>query len=324
MSHPLFSIGIPNYNYGRFLKQCLDSVFNQTFGDFEVIVSENASSDNSLDVLASYKDSRLKVVHQQQTIPVYDNFNASLAPAKGRFLKILPSDDILFPEYLMKAKEAIDIFPEVGFLMMPIVSFTDESEIKDYHVIASQGKWKVCNASEVLRLSQILSANLVMPVSNLFRADLYRRFGDYSATIGSADFLLFCDMSLSTSMVVYSTPLAGERIHAAQGRRTSDYAIQSFQDRIVGFDKLLSSGQINKKETQHLQRQKQNLCGHFICYGFKHSLTGDLEIARNTYKAFAKNRLLRSPGYLLYSTLVFLASRIMKSTNKDPRDKLMR
>ena len=104
------SVIIPVYNVKQYLEQCLDSVLNQTFDDFEVICIDDSSTDGSGDMLDEYarKDLRIKVVHQENT-GVAVVRNRGLEMAKGEYIFYLDSDDYLadnaLEELYIKAKE---------------------------------------------------------------------------------------------------------------------------------------------------------------------------------------------------------------------------
>lgn len=95
---PRFSIIIPVYNRAKLVKETIDSVFAQTFTDFELVAIDDGSKDNSLEVLRSYGD-RLKVIHQSNQGPEAARYKA-IAMTCGEYYVILDSDDLLMPNAL--------------------------------------------------------------------------------------------------------------------------------------------------------------------------------------------------------------------------------
>ncbi|WP_299017199.1 glycosyltransferase family 2 protein [uncultured Polaribacter sp.] len=93
---PLVSVIVPNYNHAAFLKERLDSVFNQTFQDFEVILLDDCSTDDSIEILSNYA-LQPKVTHcvfnERNTGNTFSQWNKGLALAKGEFIWIAESDD---------------------------------------------------------------------------------------------------------------------------------------------------------------------------------------------------------------------------------------
>jgi glycosyltransferase involved in cell wall biosynthesis len=102
---PQVSIIVPNYNHSKFLKQRLDSIFNQTFQDFEVILLDDCSTDNSRDILEEYaKNSKVShcVYNEVNSGNTFVQWNKGLELAKGDFIWIAESDDCCELNFLEK------------------------------------------------------------------------------------------------------------------------------------------------------------------------------------------------------------------------------
>lgn len=99
-SHPEISVIIPAYNAENYIKQAVDSVLSQTFTNFEIIVVDDASTDNTREVLSSIPDSRLKVFHQTANAGAGATRNRALQEARGNWIAVLDSDDWYAPERL--------------------------------------------------------------------------------------------------------------------------------------------------------------------------------------------------------------------------------
>ena len=99
---PRFSIIIPTFNRATSVTQTLDSVFSQTFADFEVIVVDDGSTDTTLDTLAGITDPRLVVVSQENAGPAAAR-NRGMDEARGEYVSFLDSDDEWYPGFLEAA-----------------------------------------------------------------------------------------------------------------------------------------------------------------------------------------------------------------------------
>ena len=96
MRNPLVSVIVPNYNHARYLKQRLDTVFNQTYQNFEVIILDDKSTDNSLEVINQYKDNphlSQIVVNEQNSGSPFKQWDKGIKLAKGELVWIAESDD---------------------------------------------------------------------------------------------------------------------------------------------------------------------------------------------------------------------------------------
>ncbi len=110
------SVVIPVYNKAPFLRECLDSVFAQTLTDFEVIAVDDASIDNSVDVLRSYTDPRLTVVALPANRGPAGAAQHGMDMARAPYIVRVDADDILLPERLAQQVAFLDSHPEIGVL----------------------------------------------------------------------------------------------------------------------------------------------------------------------------------------------------------------
>ena len=116
---PKVSVCIDSYNYGRFLAQAVESVLNQSFRDFEIIITDDRSTDDSFEIAQRYahKDSRIKVSGNARNLGMVRNRNACLALADGEYVKWLHADDFLCSvDALAKMAAALDNNPVVSLV----------------------------------------------------------------------------------------------------------------------------------------------------------------------------------------------------------------
>lgn len=94
---PLVTIAVPTRDRAGLLRETLQSALVQTFQDFELVVSDNASSDGTPAVLAGLADPRVRAFRQERTLPMHENWNFCLNRARGKFFLLLSDDDLLLP-----------------------------------------------------------------------------------------------------------------------------------------------------------------------------------------------------------------------------------
>lgn len=119
-AQPLVSVITPVYNTEKYLAECVESVLAQTYSNWEYVISDNRSSDRSLDIARSYaaKDSRIRVHDHEVHLGVLQNWNRSLREmsAESKYCKIVHADDWLFPECLEKMVALAEEHPHVGIV----------------------------------------------------------------------------------------------------------------------------------------------------------------------------------------------------------------
>jgi len=112
---PIVSIGLPVFNGEKYLKEAVDSILAQTFKDFEVVIFDNASTDQTERICREYasKDSRVRYFRNSKNIGAPDNFNRTFEFSKGKYFKWATCDDVYSPEYLMKCLSVLEKNPSI-------------------------------------------------------------------------------------------------------------------------------------------------------------------------------------------------------------------
>jgi glycosyltransferase involved in cell wall biosynthesis len=123
---PRVSIGLPVYNGERFLEETMDSFLSQTYSDFELIISDNASTDRTGAIGRAYaaRDVRIRYHCNERNLGLAGNFNRAFSLAKGEYFKWATADDVCCPSYLARCVEVLDREPKV-VLTYPKTQFVD-------------------------------------------------------------------------------------------------------------------------------------------------------------------------------------------------------
>jgi len=111
---PLVSVTIPVYNAGKFLKETIESVLSQTYRNFELILVNDASTDNSKNLILSYSDPRIIYLENPTNSGIVKTRNNGLTQAKGKYIAILDADDISLPQRLEKQVAFLEAHSDYG------------------------------------------------------------------------------------------------------------------------------------------------------------------------------------------------------------------
>jgi len=120
MTQFLVSVIIYNYNYGRFLHDCFNSVLSQTYPNIEILFSDNASQDNSWEIALDYQSkfpNRIFVARNHTNFGTDANFRNCIAALRGKYFLVLGSDDVIHRDYISIAVRYLDTWPDVAFVM---------------------------------------------------------------------------------------------------------------------------------------------------------------------------------------------------------------
>jgi glycosyltransferase involved in cell wall biosynthesis len=119
-AQPLVSVITPVYNGAKYLRECIDSILAQTYENWEYLIVNNCSTDESLEIAREYerKDSRIRVFENSQHLPLLPNSNAALRKmsSSAKYCKVVHADDWLMPECLERMVELAEASPSVSIV----------------------------------------------------------------------------------------------------------------------------------------------------------------------------------------------------------------
>jgi len=164
---PAFSIVIANYNHGRYLEQAIRSVLNQSCKDFELIIVDGASRDNSVEIIKNYAD-RLAWWVSEPDNGQSDAFNKGFAKAKGDFFLWLNADDLMFPGALDAALRYLQRYQNCMWLAGDTVYFDRTGTIQRCLYGPYWNTWL---------MRQTTVCNMVNGPSSIFHRSLYKKVG---------------------------------------------------------------------------------------------------------------------------------------------------
>lgn len=184
---PLVSVGLPVYNGERFLARAIDSFLGQTLSDFEVVISDNASTDRTQAICQDYaqRDSRVRYVRQQQNIGAPRNWNAVVHEARGTFFKWASANDYIAPDMLEKCVMAMQADPSIVLCSgrTQLVGDADEPSVvyqSDETVADDRPSDRLVHLADVLTMNNLQCALIRLDVLRQTRLDRLYPSGDLS------------------------------------------------------------------------------------------------------------------------------------------------
>jgi glycosyltransferase involved in cell wall biosynthesis len=173
---PLVTIAIPTFNRATWLGECLAAVLAQTYGRLEIVVSDNASTDETPEVLRSIGDPRLKVLRQAANIGPIPNQNACLAAARGDYILFVPDDDRISPTFVERCVALIAAEPALPL----VIGVCDTFMVEQARMLPARGGRKlgtgVHAGADILR--EFLEDQVSVQVcTTLYRTEVLRANG---------------------------------------------------------------------------------------------------------------------------------------------------
>lgn len=218
---PRVSIGLPVRNGENYLEECLESILGQTFEDFELIISDNASTDATADICRRYaaRDDRIQYHRNPENVGGTENFNCALAPARGTYFKWVAHDDRIRPEYLTRCVAALDRDPSAVLCNSEIQIIDGEGTPQE---IRRFGR-AMADPRPHVRFRRALSTEFSwMQIWGLFRREITRHTGPLGAHVGE-DYTFVSNVALHGSFVEVEAPLLEFRLHDEQAIHTHSW-----------------------------------------------------------------------------------------------------
>lgn len=170
-----FSICIPTYNYGKYIADCIESVLSQSFRNFELLIVDNASDDNTEEVVRNYieHNANVRYFRNDVNIGMAANWNRCLSLSTGEYVKILCADDVLKPEHLNKCFEILDNNPNVVLITTGRL-LTDEY-LQPYDKLCYSDCSQIVNGHDVIKKCLIYGNLIGEPSSVIFKKNIAKR-----------------------------------------------------------------------------------------------------------------------------------------------------
>ena len=188
MWNPLVSVIIPAYNQADYLGNAIQSVLDQTYRDFEIIVVDDASPDNTQWVIKQFKDPRLRSIEHHINRHLAAARNTGIRASSGEIIALLDADDLYHPEKLKLHVEFLESNPTVG------VTYNDRFEVDTSGQILNLWRPpKIANYSDLVMGFPFAPSDMVIRREWLFQVDLF----DESYKYFSEDLDINCRLALS-------------------------------------------------------------------------------------------------------------------------------
>ena len=225
---PRVSIGVPVYNGKRYFRETLDSLLAQTFGDFELIICDNASTDGTADIARAYatRDRRVRYVRNDENIGYARNYRRAFALSSGEYFRWAPADDLSGRESLTRCVEVLDREPSVVLTYPKTTLIDDEGGvIREY-----EDRLHLQSPRPSERFARLLERlGLCNAQYGLIRAAVLRRIPPLGVYLGS-DNVLLAELTLYGTFWEIPERLFFRRMHRAASSSMNEAERRVFYD----------------------------------------------------------------------------------------------
>jgi GT2 family glycosyltransferase len=238
---PKISVIIPTYNSAKYIAQAIESVLAQTYSDYEIIVVDDGSTDDTVAVLRPYLDRITYIYQDNKKLPAARN--AGIAASSGAYLAFLDSDDLFLPDKLAVQTRCLDERPDVG-LVASGYQYVDEAG----QLLAESQSWVDRPA---ITLESLLFGGLTPPVAVLLRREWFDRVDGFDEQFAYCE-----DMDLWYRLALAGCPMVWEPAIVCQYRLHANNMSRSPETHFRYHRRALDKAFADPLMPEGLQRQR--------------------------------------------------------------------
>ncbi len=281
---PEVSVVIPTYNRAGLLRRAVKSVLDQTYQDFEIIVVDDCSTDDTQKTLADFKDERIKYVRHNKNKGPGASRNTGIRIARGRYIAFLDSDDEWLPEKLEKQVKKMSESPDKIGIIYGGHEFISEKtgKVIDDRVPAARGD---------LHIAALRSALLGGGSVPLIRKECFQKCGFFDETPsiqGFEDWDMYIRLSKSYEFDLIPEVLFRRYFHGTQ-------SITVLKNKIETRKELL------RKHQEEFSKRPSIMADHLNRLGVLYAVSGDMKEAK---EYFMKSIRVRPAQWFVYAHLI--------------------
>lgn len=278
----LISVVIPTYNRANFIKDAIDTVYSQTYQNFEIIIVDDGSSDDTSEVVKSYINPKTKYIFQKN-MGVSAARNNGIKNSSGEYIIFLDSDDLWHPEKLEKQLSILENNLNIGMVMNNTqnITFSD-------NILLKTREYRAKNQKENISMLLLDPDNVYTgPSTALIRKSVFRDAGFFDEKMTFCeDWDLFFRISLVCN--VYNIPEILTYVRSHDENVTKISPVTKYKDGYLRFlDKTFSNELLPSEMMKIKQRAYSNAFWSIACKALYRSI--DYEVARETLWKSVKN-----------------------------------
>ena len=206
MSEPLVSVLMPVYNGEAFLREAIESILNQSYQNFEFLIVNDGSSDQSEEIIKSYSDSRIKYICNPENLGLIATLNLGIELSQGAYIVRMDADDISLPQRIEKQVGWMEAHPDYGLMGSWFEDFNGKSTLRLV---------KYSSNDTHIRIRHLYQTHIAHPTAVLRKSILDKhRLRFDSNFVHGEDYAFWVQMSAFCKMSNYPEMLVRKRDHA--------------------------------------------------------------------------------------------------------------
>lgn len=215
MKSPKVTFFVPCYKLAHLLPECVNSILAQTCGDFEILIMDDCSPDNTPEVARTFTDPRVQHIRNPENLGHLRNYNKAIALARGEYIWLISADDQLrTPDILERYLAVMEANPRVGYAFCPGVGVCDSKETGILEWARLDQPDGILNGRAFLR-RRLLQSNCILAPAGMVRRECYTRLGGFPLDLPFAgDWFLWSAFALHYDVAYFAEPMVNYREHS--------------------------------------------------------------------------------------------------------------
>lgn len=218
-NYPLVTIGIPNYNYARYITDALNSAVSQEYENLEIIIVDDCSNDNSVEVIEKWiarftGDIKITLIKNSTNVGIAKVCNIILSNASGKYYQLLDADDILLPGKIKKQVDLLEKNSSCAFVYSNISIINEAGIITEPDYLAVVG-YDEKDMPQGNIFKELFHFNFIPNASVLINTAYAKDIGGYDETLQVQDYYLYLTLSSKYDVLYMQVVTAYYRIHSS-------------------------------------------------------------------------------------------------------------
>jgi glycosyltransferase involved in cell wall biosynthesis len=242
------SVLIPTYNYSYLIDQAIDSILAQTYENYELIICDDCSEDDTEEIVRNYHDPRISFYRNEKRLGLYGNFNNSRRYASGDYLLFLCADDLLSPESLKYMVKALDFYPSAALATTYQKQGIDAFGNKMGNVVSKRLGPGLVKGKDVILGQCRFVGSVGRPSEVLIRANLLPHGDTFDRSVEHcADNALWCTLCEKWDVVYVQGAIAYIRSHNQQATKYHEKILLDIKNSHDMFERLFRDSTVLQK-----------------------------------------------------------------------------
>ena len=259
------SVIVPTYNRAHMITEAIESVLSQTFKDFELIIVDNYSTDDTESIVKSYVDKRIRYFKNQNNGLVSINRNYGIQKSGGEYIAFLDDDDLWLPEKLEKQVELLDSSKQLGLVYSNSYVIDSNGYLRETTYLYGMKPARGSAFNELFRF------NFIPTLTVAIRREVLDKVGEFNPRYKICqDYDLWLRIAEYYPIDFVEQPLAKFRVHG--GSIYQKNTVLSYQELLQVIEYWVNRNPELKRELGHLVRLRRGLtyCLPAILYVYRH------------------------------------------------------